>query len=416
MVGNYRGITYAMLISLIVDEWNVFLIPQTNLFVSSYFHLNSLSFGFVTGIVFAGAAIGSLIGGYFTDKFGRKLIFQVDMLVFIVAALVSVFSPNFMWFIGSRLVAGIAVGADIANVYAYIMETSKIGDREYTGSLNTLMASISILSINFVVLYMLTRGGPTSYIWKYPLIISAIPAAVGLSYSFKLKETTLWKKISSNTVDKKKISDLFINSLKRKTTLFTWVSGAASTIEIGTFAFFIPFIIGKLGISSPEIQRMIIILVYSFGIPAGYLGPVLLPRLGLRGLSYSGYIITIVSLVLSGLFLIEGEYLLVPFSMFMFVWGNHWNSQPILTSQALVSDTEFRGRSVGITNFISELPAFLSITFFPSLVDSFKLGPSTLLITLAPLAGLITAIFVFKEVYGYKEDLAILGTATVEFA
>ena len=59
---NYRVIMSVMLISLIVDEWNVFLIPQTNTFVKPYFHLNNLSFGLVTAVVIGGAAIGSLIG------------------------------------------------------------------------------------------------------------------------------------------------------------------------------------------------------------------------------------------------------------------------------------------------------------------------------------------------------------------
>ncbi len=406
-----------MLISLIVDEWNVFLIPQTNTFVRSFFHLNNFSFGLITAVVIGGAAIGSLLGGYLTDRFGRKIIFQADMIVFIIAAIASTFSTDFTFFTITRFIAGIAVGADISNVYAYIMESSATGRREFTGAMNTLMASFSILAINFVILYMMFINEAQNIIWKYPLILSVLPASIGLVLSLRIGETGLWKEVSSkNKGERGKISDILSNGIKRKTTIFTWISGIASTIEIGTFAFFIPYIIRNLGISSPMSRELIIIGVYAFGIPSGYLGPRLLPRLGLRKLSYVGYIITVVSLISAGLLIIERMYILVPFSMVMFVWGNHWNSQPILTSQALVSQTEYRGRSVGITNFISELPAFLSITLFPSLISYIGLGESTLLIALAPVTGLLAALYIFKEIYGYTDDLNIYGISAIEMS
>ena len=412
---NYKGIMSVMLISLIVDQWNVFLIPQTNVFVRTYFHLDNFSFGLVTAVVIGGAAIGSLIGGYLTDKFGRKIIFQADMIVFIVAAIASTFSPDFTFFILTRFIAGIAVGADIANVYAYIMESSVTGKREFTGAMNTLMASFSILSINFIVLYLIYINEAQDIIWKYPLILSVLPASIGLIQSLRISETGLWKEISvRDETGKKKVSDILADGIKRKTTVFTWISGIASTIEVGTFAFFIPQIIMNLNISTPLSRELIIIGIYAFGIPSGYLGPKLLPLMGLRKLSYIGYIITVVSLILSGVFIMEKQYILVPVSMVMFVWGNHWNSQPILTSQALVSHTEYRGRSVGITNFISELPAFLSITFFPSLVSYIGLGKSTLLVALAPVAGLLAALYIFREIYGYTDDLKIYGIPAME--
>jgi Sugar (and other) transporter. len=86
---NKRYFGWIMLASILTDEWNIFLIPQTNLFVENIYRLSSLELGIITGIVILGAAIGSFLGGIFTDFLGRKKVFQIDMGL-------SIFSGNFL--------------------------------------------------------------------------------------------------------------------------------------------------------------------------------------------------------------------------------------------------------------------------------------------------------------------------------
>ena len=91
---NKSFFAWIMLSSILTDEWNIFLIPQTNLFVENIYRLSSLELGIITGIVILGAAIGSLLGGVFTDLFGRKRVFQIDMALFIFSAIFSIFASN----------------------------------------------------------------------------------------------------------------------------------------------------------------------------------------------------------------------------------------------------------------------------------------------------------------------------------
>src|SRR5699024_3993797 len=42
-----------------------------------------------------GAAIGALIDGPFTDKFGRKIVFNYDLLIYMVGVILIVFAFNF---------------------------------------------------------------------------------------------------------------------------------------------------------------------------------------------------------------------------------------------------------------------------------------------------------------------------------
>ena len=253
-------------------------------------------------------------------------------------------------------------------------------------------------------------------IWRISILASSAPALAALLLSRNIGESAAW---SENARKPKRIHgthfiqffrDIRNNKLKWRISTFIWISGAASTIEVGTFAFFIPTTLSLLKISGLTDSRIIILLVYAFGIPAVYLGPKVLPRIGLRKLSLYGYGMTIISLLGAGFSIVYHVYLVVPGFMLLFVWGNHWNNQPILTSQALVSEPGFRGEAAGFSNFVAQMPSFLSITALPVLFGLVGLGYSTLLITIAPLTGLLASIFLFRESFGYQGDFHVANT------
>lgn len=398
-----------MLLSIFVDEWNYFSVPMLSIFIEKSFVLNSFLLGITTGAIVAGSAVGSLLGGLMTDMFGRKRIFQVNMVLFIVSALGTAFSPNILIFVLMRFITGFPVGSDLANGYSYLMEGLPPRVRETTGTKNTLMASLAIVSINFAVLLLLIIGVLPSLIWRISIIISVIPAVIALSLVYITGESVHWK-VSNKLKPKQSVGfrpllkAMSDDPVLRRTSVFSWISGAASTIEVSTFAFFIPLIITSLGISGQLGSRLIILAVYSVGIPAGYLGPLLVSRMGLQRLSSRGYAITILAILGAGLALVLGTYYLVPLFVIIFVWGNHWNSQPILTAQSLVADPVLRGRATGLANFMAMVPAFITTFIFPSIIAAIGLGWATLLVVAAPVAGLYASLFVFREIYGYSAD------------
>ena len=90
--------------------------------------------GLATAAVQGGALIGALIGGYVADRLGRKRVFILTMILFIVLAIAQGFSQNIWDLIIIRFLIGIPLGSDIANGYAYIMESMSKGSREKMGS------------------------------------------------------------------------------------------------------------------------------------------------------------------------------------------------------------------------------------------------------------------------------------------
>ena len=71
-----------------------------------------------------GCAIGSIIGGRLGDKWGRKRIYQIDLLVYAFGVLLITFCFNAtMLFVGTFIV-GVAVGADVPTSLAFVGEVA----------------------------------------------------------------------------------------------------------------------------------------------------------------------------------------------------------------------------------------------------------------------------------------------------
>jgi inositol transporter-like SP family MFS transporter len=75
------------------------------------------------------AAVGALIGGRICDLFGRKLVYTYDLLFYILGILVIVFSTSYPMLLAGFIIAGLAVGADVAASWTLIAENAPAENR-----------------------------------------------------------------------------------------------------------------------------------------------------------------------------------------------------------------------------------------------------------------------------------------------
>ncbi len=66
--------------------------------------------------------VGALIGGWLTDKIGRRFMFLATMVTFIVLALAQAFVGSVAALAAIRFFLGIPLGSDISTGYTYIMD------------------------------------------------------------------------------------------------------------------------------------------------------------------------------------------------------------------------------------------------------------------------------------------------------
>jgi hypothetical protein len=68
--------------------------------------LSESQIGLAASIYVLGACLGALFFGYLTDRFGRKKLFIITLIVYLVATVLTTFSMNPLWFYACRFFTG----------------------------------------------------------------------------------------------------------------------------------------------------------------------------------------------------------------------------------------------------------------------------------------------------------------------
>jgi MFS family permease len=84
--------------------------------------LTSANLGAVASFYVVGAVIGALGFGWITDRYGRRLVFYVTLIIYLTGVLLSAFSWNFWSFAIFRMITGLGIGGEYAAVNSAIDE------------------------------------------------------------------------------------------------------------------------------------------------------------------------------------------------------------------------------------------------------------------------------------------------------
>lgn len=185
-----------------------------------------------------GLGVGQLLMGPISDHYGRKIVLVVSLIVFIVGAVASVFSPNMTVFLFFRFVqgAGAAGGYFLARtIPADIYQGSELAKlMALIGAVNGLAPASSPVLGGVIADY----GG-----WKAVFIVLAVFAIAVLCIAPKLKEslyrqnrTTLaWYKTLPGYIKLMKNTQFMVHiSLKGCALglLFSYISAAPFILEV----------------------------------------------------------------------------------------------------------------------------------------------------------------------------------------
>src|SRR6201987_4456288 len=85
-------------------------------------NLSSANLGAVASFYVVGAVTGALGFGWITDRFGRRLVFYVTLIVYLTGVLLSALAWDFWSFALFRMVTGLGIGGEYAAVNSAIDE------------------------------------------------------------------------------------------------------------------------------------------------------------------------------------------------------------------------------------------------------------------------------------------------------
>jgi MFS family permease len=428
--GNKVG--WLMMASILVEAWDLYSIAFVLIFIRDQYHPDPFMLGLAAAGTQGGALIGALIGGWLSDKIGRRVMFLVTMVMFIVLALVQAFVPSVGWLIVVRFLLGVPLGSDISTGYTYIMESMAKGEREVMGNRWQFMFAIGEVLTLAVIAIFLVLDLDHETVWRVTLGLGALPALIILVMRHDVPETAVWlvqqgrfseaKRVAremyhddldmlpnQDVVRPKVRTTAFLADLRRdpirwRATLYGWIACFAQASEFSTFAFYLPVMFAMIGVSTILGNNLVTMALFSFAAISGWVGPLLTPKIGHRGIGIAGFSIVLVSLLIAAAALYTDHKYVLPFAAAGMLWGHYWDASNCMTIPTMVAKPEYRGTASGFAYMFVKLPSFLAIFLFPSLFAAIGQANATLFVAIFPLIGLLAAIFILPEVYGYEHD------------
>ncbi|HTJ52307.1 MAG TPA: MFS transporter, partial [Cyclobacteriaceae bacterium] len=197
---------YIFLISLIAAfggllfGFDIAVFSGTIPFIQPYYHLTQAQLGWTGSSLYVGCIIGTLITGYATDQFGRKLPLIISAGIFMVSSVLMGWASSYSMLILWRIIAGIGVGAASMLSPLYIAEVSPAATRGRMVSINQLTVVIGILLAYFSN-YMLAD---TENNWRWMFTSGAVPSVLFFVCVFLVPESPRWL-LSKGHIEKAKI-------------------------------------------------------------------------------------------------------------------------------------------------------------------------------------------------------------------
>ena len=142
----------------------------------------------VASATFLGLLVGSIVQGELTDRFGRKTVYQANLLVYGVATLLAAASPNYIVLASLRFVAGLGLGAEIPLAYAYAAEFSPRRNRGRVMAVVNMVGGC--LPFPLAILFALTFRGVLG--WQGIFIVIGLAALLVFVFRISLPESPRW--------------------------------------------------------------------------------------------------------------------------------------------------------------------------------------------------------------------------------
>ena len=164
-------------------------------FLDERFYLSPLMSGWVVSSILLGAAIGTGIGGFLSDRFGRKKTLMLSGILFGIGTIGSALPDSVGILILMRILGGIGVGMSVFISPLYIAETAPAHLRGRLGSMSQLAISLG-QSLVFIINYYIAQSSGydwnVSVGWRWMFAIGALPAIAYILLLPFVSETPRW--------------------------------------------------------------------------------------------------------------------------------------------------------------------------------------------------------------------------------
>ncbi len=153
--------------------------------------LDSFWHGWCMSSALWGTVIGALLGGWPTERYGRRKTLLWVGALYLVSAVGSGIAPDKWFFMVSRFIGGLGIGVATVAAPLYISEISPAQSRGRLAGMFQFNIVFGIL-VAFVSNFLLRKYMDPGTAWRWMLGVEAFPAAIYSILCFTLPESPRW--------------------------------------------------------------------------------------------------------------------------------------------------------------------------------------------------------------------------------
>ncbi|MGH2509353.1 MAG: MFS transporter, partial [Ktedonobacteraceae bacterium] len=384
-----------------MDGYDLFIISVALLLIKPYFVTSAIEFSAISSSAILGAVFGAVIFGNLADRVGRKVLYVIDLVFFVVFGAASAFSQNVWELVLFRFLLGIGIGADYPISASYIAEFVSNKNRGRLIASVFAFQGLGILAAVGASIALLPLGGSA---WRWMLLSGVFPALVALTLRTRMPETPRWylshgqsskaKEVMSRffgytvteeqldtVTERVSLKELLLSPYSRRV-IFT--SASWFLVDVGVYGIgillptFTQTIYGpNAPITASAITTGVLYLFAGFG----YLSSIfLIDIVGRKRLQMFGFLGMAIPLAIAAFMLrystLAFSSLLVLFAIF-YIFENAGPNPTTWIYPVELFPTRLRGTGHGIAATIGKIGALVSTFFLPFVL--FAIGKAAML-------------------------------------
>lgn len=290
------------------DAMDVGLLSFVLAALANDWQLTSKTIAWIGSVNSIGMAIGAFLFGMLADRFGRKIIFIVTLLLFSIASGLTALTTGITFFLVLRFFIGLGLGGELPVASTLVAESVEPHER---GKIIVLLESF--WAFGWIIAALIGYFIITDHGWRIAMLISALPAFYAVYLRISLPDSPHY---SEQKTQSKMINNLTMLWGKeyRKSTLMLWIVWFCVVFSYYGMFLWLPSVVILKGFDLVKSFEYVLIMTLA-QLPGYFTAAWLIDRVGrkfvlityLLGTAISAYFFgiaeTVIQLILSGMFL-----------------------------------------------------------------------------------------------------------------
>ena len=385
-------------------------------FISSAFQFSIGKESLFVSVILLGAVLGSSMGGYLTNRFGRKNVFFLTSFFLILGCILLVNANSFSILLVSRIIQGVSIGTISVVTPLYLGEISPNAHRGRIVSTYQLMMNFGILCAYIVNDLFISTGN-----WQMMFLVGLIPLILQIVFLFFIPESPLWlfgkkqKTLALEVLKKLQLPTSFEPVKEKKTKIDTktvsfllWIGILLSAFQqitgINIVIYYAPRIFYEAGYTSSLSAMIATTILGVANLVACFMSVWLLDRVGRRKLLLIGVFGMMISLLCFSIFSYSKSSFIDELSMVLLIAYIFFFSMGIgPVTWVLLSEIyppEIRDKAMSFSLLTNWIAVFFVLWTFPYLLAWIKI-PGTF--GLYSLMNLVAFLFILKNIPETKQ-------------